>query len=126
MYRTWTEILEEIVKFINKEHVKAKCSLSKRPANWLAEKTEKKARTDSTDKLRTEEEQIYFLNKRVQSLEKSLDNAVDEAEVTCRKEMPIDPNNHEGFDYPTAQGSSRFGRISTRYHSLLLARDINH
>ena len=114
IYRTWTEILEEIVKFIHRDHVKANCSLSKRPANWLAAETEKKARTDNTEKLRTEEEQIHSLSKRVHSLEKSLDNRIDEAEVTRRKGMPIDPTNHEGFDYPTAEGASRFGRIRAR------------
>ena len=112
--RTWTEVLQKLLSMIETAHVGAKCSLTKRPANWLAEQTEKKARTESTEKLRTEEEQIRSLSKRVHSLEKSLDNTIDEAEVTRRKEMPIDPTNHEGFDYPTAEGASRFGPIRAR------------
>ena len=114
-FKECAELFAELDKYITSKHAKRQaCTLIKRSADWLSEAADKKAKTDVSENLSKEADRIKQRERKIQSLEKSLDNRIDEAEVTRRKEMPIDPTNHEGFDYPTAEGASRFGRIRAR------------
>ena len=104
-FKECAELFAELDKYITSKHAKRQaCTLIKRSADWLSEAADKKAKTDVSENLSKEADRIKQRERKIQSLEKSLDNRIDEAEVTRRKEMPIDPTNHEGFDYPTVEG----------------------